>query len=221
MILISQILIIYLPGNISRPGALGYQFLTSHLQHYSGSPRITPARPELPWLTQGQQLIQDHLDPFRISPAYPARVSGLPFTPPMTVQPEHQPAPQALHSQSSLRSQSGLATTSGAARQTLRSTSDLARYLRHASNSSLPTTSDLAPHLKPCAARQSLRSPLMLCKTLQTAHTPSSLVRRNGKLQRQPLGLLAQTPHSVRVLLHKPRPGAPSGIGELFDAVDH
>ena len=152
LILISQILIIYLPGDISRPGALGYQFLTSHLQHYSGSPRITPARPELPWLTQGQQLIQDHLKPCTASQAWPP--------------------PQAQH-------------------------------------------------LKPCAASQSLRSPLMLCKTLQTPHTPSSLVRRNGKLQRQPLGLLAQTPHSVRVLLHKPRPGAPSGIGELFDAVDH
>ena len=71
LILISQILIIYLPGNISRPGALGYQFLTSHLQHYSGSPRITPARPELPWLTQGQQLIQDHLKPCTASQAWP------------------------------------------------------------------------------------------------------------------------------------------------------
>ena len=107
-----------------------------------------------------------------------------------------------------------------------------ARHARHVSNSdmiprcgplrtsgmetsSLASTSGLAPRLRACETTSGLARPL------QTPHNPSSLVRRNGKLQRQPLGLLAQTPHSVRVLLHKPRPGAPSGIGELFDAVDH
>ena len=73
--------------------------------------------------------------------------------------------------------------------------------------------SDLAQHLRPCAAPQTWKP--------HTLRSTSDLARRNGKLQRQPLRLLAQTPHSVRVLLHKPRPGAPSGIGELFDAVDH
>ena len=84
--------------------------------------------------------------------------------------------------------------------------------------SSLASTSDLARPL------QSPRNPSEMASRQWYAVRDtgaSSLVRRNGKLQRQPLGLLTQTPHSVRVLLHKPRPGAPSGIGELFDAVDH
>ena len=94
-----------------------------------------------------------------------------------------------------------------------------ARHARHVSNS------DMIPRCGPLRTSgmeaSSLASTSDLARPLQTPHNPSSLVRRNGKLQRQPLGLLAQTPHSVRVLLHKPRPGAPSGIGELFDAVDH
>lgn len=117
-------------------------------------------------------------------------------------------------------------------------------------SSGMAAISGLAQHLRPCAAPHTLRSTsglaprLRACETtsdlarpLQSPRNPSemasrqwcvvrdtgasTLVRRNGKLQRQPLRLLTQTPHSVRVLLHKPRPGAPSGIGELFDAVDH
>ena len=123
-----------------------------------------------------------------------------------------------------------------------------ARHARHVSNSdmiprcgplrtsgmeasSLASTSGLAPRLRACETTSDLARPLQnppnpsemasrqWCAVRDTG--ASSLVRRNGKLQRQPLGLLAQTPHSIRVLLHKPRPGAPSGIGELFDAVDH
>ena len=95
MILISHILTIRLPGNISRSGVLA-------IRSSPVTSSIILAHPALSWLTHGQQLIQDHLDSFRISPAYPARVSGLPFTPPMAVQPEHQPARQALRRVSEL-----------------------------------------------------------------------------------------------------------------------
>lgn len=92
-------------------------------------------------------------------------------------------------------------------------------------SSGMAAISGLAQHLRPCAAPQTLRSTSSPAQPVKPGHhlrrSTSGLACRNGKLQRHPLGLLTQTPHSVRVLLHKPRPGAPSGIGELFDAVDH
>ena len=124
MILISHILTIRLPGNISRSGVLA-------IRSSPVTSSIILAHPALSWLTHGQQLIQDHLDSFRISPAYPARVSGLPFTPPMAVQPEHQPA-----------------------RQTLRRVSELAKPPQ-----ALQNTPDPTQPLKPCAQKWQTAAP--------------------------------------------------------------
>ena len=104
-----------------------------------------------------------------------------------------------------------------------------ARHVRHDPQVWTPQNlrhGNLKPglRLRPCAAPPEPTQPLRNGKSPVVCGADtgaSSLVRRNGKLQRHPLGLLTQTTHSVRVLLHKPRPGAPSGIGELFDAVDH
>ena len=155
----------------------------------------------------------------------PLRSPGVDPSEPQAWKPQAWPPPQTLRTTSGntsglvpdfahcVRQHPDLVSHSGLAASSLASTSGLAPRLR-----ACETTSDLARPL------QSPRNPSEMasrqwCAVRDTG--ASSLVRRNGELQRQPLRLLAQTPHSVRVLLHKPRPGAPSGIGELFDAVDH
>lgn len=181
MILISHILTICLPGNISRSGALGHQTLAIRIQNQPGPSNQTPTSPfgsPLTWVT-----------PLRSTSSIEVPVNW-------GTRPGLEP-PQPGHSFScwsySVNSSDMAATSDLEA-------SDLAKHLRPG-------------NLRPCAAPQTWKP--------HALRSTSGLARRNGKLQRQPLGLLTQTPHSIRVLLHKPRPGAPSGIGELFDAVDH
>ena len=153
----------------------------------------------------------------------------------------HATARHARHvSNSDMIPRCGPLRTSGMEASGLASTSDFAHCVRQHPDlvshsgleaSSLASTSGLAPRLRACETTSDLARPLQSPRNPSEMASrqwyavrdtgASSLVRRNGKLQRHPLGLLTQTPHSVRVLLHKPRPGAPSGIGELFDAVDH
>ena len=177
MILISHILTICLPGNISRSGALGHQFLTSHLQHYPGSSRIILAHPELSWIIQGHpsssrytpaahsgpvQLIQGHPGPSRIirpiqnqtGPSNQTPTS--PFGTPLTwVTP--------LRSASSIEVPVNWGTRPGLEPPQPGHSFNCWSY--SVNSSGMAAISGLAQHLTPCAAPQALHSQSSLATT--------------------------------------------------------
>ena len=186
------------------------------IQGHPSSSRATPAHPGPPQLIQGHPGPSRIIRPIQNQPGPSNQTPTSPFGSPLTwVTP--------LRSTSSIEVPVNWGTRPGL--EPPQPGHSFSCWSYSVNSSGMAAISGLAQHLTPCAAPQALHSQSSPAQPVKPGHhlrrSTSDLARRNGKLQRQPLRLLAQTPHSVRVLLHKPRPGAPSGIGELFDAVDH
>ena len=155
MRLISHILTICLPGNISRSGALGNQTLAIHIQNYPGSFRATPAHPGPPQLIQGHPGPSRIIRPIQNQPGPSNQTPTSPFGSPLTwVTP--------LRSTSSIEVPVNWGTRPGL--EPPQPGHSFSCWSYSVNSSDMAATSDLetshlAQHLRPCAQKWQTAAP--------------------------------------------------------------